>query len=281
MSIYKIPGPLLIAMGGLFLSSGGTIFRSFEMADPWAIYFWRSVFFTPAVLLFIFATEKSEFVNKFRSLGVIGIICAALYASGSAAFMFALKHTTVANVVFIISIQSFFLAIMGYFFLKEKINFSTLVAIILAAAGLYVMIGTNISGGTALGNAYAFIIPIAFTTVVILIRKFNHIDMVPAVGLSGVFALDSRIFIKRHHCDYSPRSSISLFLWSFTVCTWIYLPNLGSRKTPAAKVGIFAFTEAIAGPVWAYLFINEVPPLGVLIGGSMIFLAILLKSFKS
>jgi hypothetical protein len=44
MSIYKIPGPLLIAMGGLFLSSGGAIFRSFEMADPWAIYFWRSVF---------------------------------------------------------------------------------------------------------------------------------------------------------------------------------------------------------------------------------------------
>ena len=74
MSIYKIPGPLLIAMGGLFLSSGGTIFRSFEMADPWAIYFWRSVFFTPAVLLFIFATEKSEFVHKFRSLGIIGII---------------------------------------------------------------------------------------------------------------------------------------------------------------------------------------------------------------
>ena len=113
MSIYKIPGPLLIAMGGLFLSSGGTIFKSFEMADPWAIYFWRSVFFTPAVLLFIYVTDKSEFANKFKSLGVIGFICAALYATGSGAFMFALKHTTVANVVFIISIQSFFLAIMG------------------------------------------------------------------------------------------------------------------------------------------------------------------------
>jgi len=281
MSIYKIPGPLLIAMGGLFLRSGGTIFRSFEMADPWAIYFWRAVFFTPAVLLFIFATEKSEFVHKFRSLGIIGIICAALYASGSAAFMFALKHTTVANVVFIISVQSFFLAIMGYFFLKEKINFSTLVAIILAAAGLYVMIGTNISGGTALGNAYAFIIPIAFTTVVILIRKFNHIDMVPAVGLSGVFALATG-FLLSDTIAITPHDLLLVcFFGALQYAPGFICLTLGSRKTPAAKVGIFAFTEAIAGPIWAYLFINEVPPLGVLIGGSMIFLAILLKSFKS
>ena len=183
MSIYKIPGPLLIAMGGLFLSSGGAIFRSFEMADPWAIYFWRSVFFTPSVLLFIFLTSTSNVTEKFKSLGWVGLLCAALYATGSGAYMFALKYTTVANVVFIISVQTFFLAIMGYFFLKEKINISTGIAIILAAIGLYIIIGTKISGGSALGNAFAFVIPVAFTAVVILIRTFKHIDMVPAVAL--------------------------------------------------------------------------------------------------
>ena len=175
MSIDKIPGPLLIALGGLFLSSGGTIFRSFEMTDPWTIYFWRSVFFTPAVFLFVFFTNQTSFVRKFTSLGWVGLMCACLYATGSAAYMFALKYTTVANVVFIISIQTFFLAIMGYFFLKEKINLSTFIAILLAATGLYIMIGTKISGGTAFGNAFAFIIPVAFTLVVFLIRKYPHI----------------------------------------------------------------------------------------------------------
>jgi len=281
MSIYKIPGPLLIVMGGLFLSSGGTIFRSFEMADPWAIYFWRSVFFTPAVLLFVYITNKSQFTSKFKSLGLIGLICAALYATGSAAFMFALKHTTIANVVFIISIQSFFLVITGYFFLKEKINFTTLFAIILAAIGLYIMIGTNISGGTALGNAYAFIIPIAFTAVVILIRKFDHIDMVPAVGLSGVFALAAGFFLS-DTIAITPHDLLLVFFFgALQYAPGFICLTLGSRKTPAAMVGIFAFSEAIAGPIWAWLFIHEVPPLGVLIGGGIIFLAILLKSFKS
>ncbi|MDA0377410.1 MAG: EamA/RhaT family transporter, partial [Proteobacteria bacterium] len=57
--------------------------------------------------------------------------------------------------------------------------------------------------------------------------------------------------------------------------------TLGSRTTPAAKIGIFTFTEALAGPIWAWIVVSEVPPLGVFIGGSIIFIAILLKTFKA
>ena len=63
------------------------------------------------------------------------------------------------------------------------------VAIILAGIGIYIMIGTKISNGTALGNAFAFITPLCFTTIVIIIRKFHQTDMVPAVALSGVFCM--------------------------------------------------------------------------------------------
>ena len=56
--------------------------------------------------------------------------------------------------------------------------------------------------------------------------------------------------------------------------------TLGSRTTESAKVGIFAFSEAIAGPLWAWIFVNENPSIGVFIGGTIIFLALLLKSFK-
>ena len=56
--------------------------------------------------------------------------------------------------------------------------------------------------------------------------------------------------------------------------------TLGSRTTESAKVGIFAFSEAIAGPIWAWIFVNENPSAGVFIGGTIIFLALLLKSFK-
>ena len=38
------------------------------------------------------------------------------------AFVVAMSNTTVANVVFIISTQTMFLAIFGYFYLKEKVS---------------------------------------------------------------------------------------------------------------------------------------------------------------
>jgi drug/metabolite transporter (DMT)-like permease len=38
-------------------------------------------------------------------------------------------------------------------------------------------------------------------------------------------------------------------------------------------------TEAVFGPLWAWLFINETPPTSVLIGGGIIIFSILLQSF--
>ena len=38
-------------------------------------------------------------------------------------------------------------------------------------------------------------------------------------------------------------------------------------------------TESVFGPLWAWLFINEVPPTAVVIGGSIIIFSILFQSF--
>ena len=55
--------------------------------------------------------------------------------------------------------------------------------------------------------------------------------------------------------------------------------TIGSRTTPAAVVGVLMLTEAVLGPLWAWLFINEIPPLSVIVGGSIIISAILFEFF--
>jgi len=57
--------------------------------------------------------------------------------------------------------------------------------------------------------------------------------------------------------------------------------TIGSQTTPAAVVGILMLTEAVFGPLWAWFFINEIPPSSVIIGGSIIILAILFEFFFS
>ena len=40
-------------------------------------------------------------------------------------------------------------------------------------------------------------------------------------------------------------------------------------------------TEAVFGPLWAWLFINEIPPAIVILGGGIIIFAILFEFFLS
>ena len=262
------------------LSSGGALFKLFENQDVWTIYFWRSFFFIPAVLIFLFFSSTNNIVKKFKGLGWIGIVCALLYATGSGAYMFAMKNTTVANVLFIISTQTFMLAIAGYFLLKEKINLSTLIAILMASIGIYIMIGTKISNGTALGNAFAFITPVCFTSIVMIIRKYQQTDMVPAVALSGLFCLIAGAIMSSNLSMSAHDFYLAFLFGALQYAPGFICLTLGSRTTESAKVGIFAFSEAIAGPIWAWIFINENPSTGVFVGGAIIFLALLLKSFK-
>jgi drug/metabolite transporter (DMT)-like permease len=58
------------------------------------------------------------------------------------------------------------------------------------------------------------------------------------------------------------------------------LITIGAQRTPSAMVGVIMLTEAVLGPVWAWLFINEQPPFIVIIGGSIVIFAVLLQFYN-
>ena len=80
-------------------------------------------------------------------------------------------NTTVANANFIIQTQTLFLAIFGYIFLKETISKITLVSIILAISGVTLMVGDSLSSGQMIGNIIAFIMPISFAVLLLLLEN--------------------------------------------------------------------------------------------------------------
>ena len=134
--LKKIPGPLLVFLGAFFLSFGGLIVKSFEGANLWQILFWRQTFFSIIVALYLLVTYKKNFFKSFYDSGFPGFFAGAFLSLGFAAYVFAMYTTTVANTNFIITTETIFLAILGYFFLKEKINLITLISIILGMSGV-------------------------------------------------------------------------------------------------------------------------------------------------
>ena len=275
--LYKIPGYILVFLGAVTLSFGGLIVKSFEGSTLWQILFWRSFFFCIVIIIFLLINYKKKFFSSIISSGLPGIIGGIILGFGFFSYVFAMYNTTVANANFIIQTQTLFLAIFGYIFLKEKIAKITLISIILAISGITLMLGHSLTSGQILGNIVAFIMPISFAALIIIVRKYPNIDMVPLQLIAGIIAM----VIGYYAAGRIDVSLYDIFLGFiagfFQVGLGFIFITIGARSTPSAVVGIIMMSEAIFGPLWAWIFINEQPQTIVFIGGSIILLAVLIQ----
>jgi DME family drug/metabolite transporter len=276
--IYKIPGPILVLLGGFSLSWGGLIIRSFENASIWQILFYRSLFFLWALIIFLFLTYGKETLKKIKIAGTPGLIGGFFLSGSYVAYMYSMTETSVANVVFIISTQTIFLPIIAYFFLKEKISPRGMVAIVLAMIGVLLMIGDSLGTGSLYGNLAALAIPVNFSILILIIRKYPKVDMIPAIFYAGILSCIYGLLLLE---------SVSISLKDIWLSFLLGVPQLafgfifitiGSRTTPAVMVGLLMLMETIFAPIWVWLFYNEIPPASVLIGGLIIISAVVMKS---
>ena len=279
--IFKIPGPLLVFFGACSLSFGGLIVKSFEGATLWQILFWRSLFFIMVVFIFLLISYKKKIFRAFYNSGIPGIFGGIILSSGFCGYVFAMYNTTVANTNFIIQTQTIFLAIFGYFFLKEKISKITLVSIFLAISGIILMVGSDLEPGQMSGNLAAFIMPVSFAILILIIRKYPNVDMVPLQLYAGITAMIIG-YIIAGKINISAHDIFLGFLAGFFQLGFGFiLITIGARSTPSAMVGIIMLTEAVLGPFWAWLFINENSSFMVLIGGTIVIIAVLLQFYTS
>ena len=278
--IRTLPGPLLIFLGALSLSSGGLIVKSFEGATLWQILFWRSLFFSLTVLAFLILSYRKQTFKAFYDSGIPGIFGGIILSFGFCGYVFAMYNTTVANTNFIISLQILFLAIFGYFFLKEKISALTLFSIFLALSGVLLMVGNSLTPGELSGNLAAFTMPITFAVLIMIVRKFPTVDMVPAQFIAGLsscligYLLSTKIFISSHDIF------LGFLAGFFQVGFGFIFITIGARTTPSATVGIIMLSESVLGPIWAFLFVSERPSIYGLIGGAIILSAVLLQFYS-
>ena len=277
--LYKIPGYILLLFGGFCLSWGGFVIRSFEEASVWQILLLRSFFFMMALIIFLIITYKKNTIRVLKDAGFAGLLGGFVMSLSFIAFVVAMTNTSVANVVFIISTQTMFLAIFGYFYLKEKVSLVSFISILLAMSGITIMVGDSLTSGSFFGNLVALAIPINFSILVMIIRKNKNLDMVPAIFYSGIFSVIYGLILSESFVFTSHDILMGFFLGVPQLAFGFICITIGSRSTPSATIGLLMLSETICAPIWVLLFLNEIPPVSTLIGGFIIILAIIIKSF--
>ena len=130
------------------------------------------------------------------------------------------------------------------------------------------------------GNIAAFIMPISFAVLIIVVRKYPKVDMVPAQFIAGVLALligflmSGKILISAHDIFLGFLAGFMQLGLGFIFIT------IGARTTQSAMVGVIMLSESVLGPIWAFLFVSERPSIFGLIGGAIILSAVLLQFYS-
>ena len=103
--------------------------------------------------------------------------------------------------------------------------------------------------------------------------------MVPAIFYSGIFSCLYGLFLSESF-SFTYHDIFMGFLLGVPQLTFGFICiTIGSRTTRSVTVGLLMLSETIFAPLWVWLFLQEIPPISVFIGGMIIIIALIVKSF--
>ena len=275
----KIFGSLIIFIGVFLVSFGGLIVKSFETQNPWQILFWRQLFFAITIFIFLLLKYKKNIIKSIYKSGLVSILMGIGLFFGFVAYIYSMLNTSVANVNFIMTTQVIFLSVFGFIFLKEKFEFVTFFSILIALIGVLIIFTNSINVGDLKGNIIALAMPLCFAGIVILVKKFPNSDLTLSGFIGSILVTIYALFV----CDNIVISRNDLYLASIAGIFQSGLPFilllLASKYISSAVIGLTMLLEAVLGPIWAYLFIKDIPTLNVFIGGIFILIGVILRLY--
>ncbi|WP_407649184.1 DMT family transporter [Aquamicrobium zhengzhouense] len=270
-------GFVLVFAAAVCWSLGGMFARFIEIDDPWAVIFWRSVWAAAILVIFMLVRDGLRgTLAMFRSMGIAGIVVAACLTVCTSAFVVALGYTTVANILLIQAGTPLVAALLSFVLLAERIPRFTWIAIFAVIFGVGVMVSDSLGSSSSLiGNLLAVLIVIMFSIVTVTTRRFSHVRMTPAMCLGTLMAAG---FAATQASSVQVSVTDMGFLFAFGAVNLglgLAFFATGARMIAASYAALLATFETLLGPVWVWLVHAEVPSTSTLIGGAIVFAALL------
>jgi drug/metabolite transporter (DMT)-like permease len=205
---------------------------------------------------------------------IAGLSLVAAYSGG----IYAIQNTSVANAMLLFATAPFMAAVLGWVVLHEPVRTATWVAIAVAIGGIAIMVADK-SGSVALkGSLAALGSALGFSIFTVALRWGRTGEMLPAVFVSGLFAIVITLAICLS-LDLPlvlglSDGSIAMGMGMFQVGAGLILYTLGSRSLPAAELALLSLAEVLLGPFWVWLFLGETATQNTLLGGVVLLAAI-------
>lgn len=256
------------------------ILRHVETADGWQVLFYRSLAFVAVLLPFLAWRHRGAMARAFRAVGRPGLVTALSLSPAFILFILALLETTVANVVFILSLSPFVAALFAWAALGEPVGRSTLAAMAVSLVGVGFMFGDGLVAGTLLGNWFAAGACLSYSVALVAMRKGRAVDMLPAVCLAGVMTVGVSgllaLAVSPGLLSIGPHDlGLAVVLGVVQLAFQYILVTTATRYVPVAEVALIGRLTLVLAPLWVWLAVGEVPGALSLIGGAIILIAVM------
>ncbi|MBZ9654583.1 DMT family transporter [Phyllobacterium lublinensis] len=269
---YRL-GLILVTASTVAWSLAG-LFTQIIPLDSWTILAWRGIFGSLGIAAVIAATEKGPIWKSFRDIGGPGWLFVAVSALGMVFLINSLKETTVAHVAVIYATIPFVAAVLGWLVLRERSTMSAILASVAALVGVVIMVGIG-AEGTFFGDLLAFGMTLCMAVLMVIVRRSPEISVLPAACLSALVSslicwpLGNPLAVTAHELFL-----IALF-GIMVSAVGLALFTIGAKYLPPIETALIGSMDAPLAPLWIWLAFGEVPGWSTLVGGSIVFAAVI------
>jgi drug/metabolite transporter (DMT)-like permease len=187
-------------------------------------------------------------------------------------FITAVIKTTAAAAIFLQYTSSGWAFLLGWLFLKERIDRANLLALLAAACGIFWIVAADLSSDHLAGNLIALVSGFSYSVVIVSLRALREENAVWLIVLnhlvSGLILLPWVLTF-----DVSLNGSqwaLIGILGVFQIAIPYVLFARALRFVTAQEAALLTLIEPILNPLWVWLFWREAVPFATWAGGSLI-----------
>jgi drug/metabolite transporter (DMT)-like permease len=268
----------LMIWSSVAISFTGLIVRHLDV-NPMVMNFYRALSMMVAIALIVAVKYRRMIILSVIRIGWPGVLGAVMLTIAAIFFLQSMTHTTVANTLFILGAIPFFTTGLAWITLRERPSKATLGTMFVAFSGVTIMLGEGFGSGSTYGNLMALVTAFCFSIYAVIVRRNRHVDMLPTLLISTLLIMVVAGIIEHDNLGISKNDFLLCIFWGgilsgFTSVCFI----VASRHILAAEVTLFMLLEFALGPIWVWLFVNEVPSQWTLLGGALVITAIVVRS---
>jgi drug/metabolite transporter (DMT)-like permease len=265
-------GLLFVTISAIAWSTAGFFTRLIPL-DSFTLLAWRGVFGSLSLFFVVVLLSGRGWHREFIRIGKPEWIYIALTVCGMIMFINSLGHTSVAHGAVIYATIPLLAAFLGWIFLGEIPTRSAVLAAGLAIAGVLLMVGYGSDGGW-FGDLLAFGMTSTMALSIIVMRRNPGMSATASACLGAFFSIfvcwplgkpldvtGMQVFQMALFGIVNSAVGLAFFAW-------------GSRKIPAIETALIGALDTPLAPLWVWIAFGETPGTNTLIGGGIVFAAV-------